>query len=166
MNLQSPRTFPCPGRLFFNFFSTRTFQFWDADRFARRKTQIFSFFSEISVSQHPKNLNANYAKRRKTRTFYWLTLRKIFLRWPRRGQMIIDFSKPSIQPRWGVIVCEIHIIPSGFEPDHVTFYNPAIPSGLNCVRWVLSFEKAAANKPFCSPISSKILPKSTLCNSS
>jgi hypothetical protein len=43
--------------------------------------------------------------------------------------MIIDFGESVIQPRRGVIVCEIHIIPSGFVPDHATFYNPAIPSG-------------------------------------
>ncbi len=35
-----------------------------------------------------------------------------------------------------------HVIPSGFRPDHATFYNPAIPSGLNCITLVDFLQKS------------------------
>ena len=48
--------------------------------------------------------------------------------------MIIDFGMSRIQPRRGVRVRKIIIIPSGFGFHYAIFYNPTIPSGLTCVR--------------------------------
>jgi|CXWL01.1.fsa_nt_gi hypothetical protein len=52
----------------------------------------------------------------------------------RRSGMIVDEQRKCRNPEGVSWLRKKHVIPSGFDNSLAIFYNPAIPSGLNCVR--------------------------------